>query len=210
MPHLVLIGDLIASRQLPERGKTQEKLAAALERLNATSAERLASPYTITLGDEFQAVFRTADRIFHDAVTLLLALHPIRIRFAWGIGRIETPLNPEMAIGMDGPAFHHAREAMTVLKKTPHLFGISGEPLPRAGLALAALHLISHSLHKWKKNRLHVLSLLGEDMAIKDIAARIGISDKAVYKTIDSGGLRIILSLFEELAGLINESLDTK
>lgn len=210
MQHLILIGDIIASRRLPDRKATQEKLAATVAHLNRRSVHALSSPYTITLGDEFQAVFHCADTIFHDAVSLLLALHPVQIRFAWGLGSLDTPLNPDMAIGMDGPAFHHARAAMTALKKTPHLFTIAGEPLQHPGLAEASLHLISHSLHKWKKNRLHVFSLLSEGMAVKTIARRLGISEQAVYKTIDAGGLRIILSLFEELALLINESLKEK
>jgi hypothetical protein len=69
----------------------------------------LISPYTITLGDEFQAVLKNARHLFGDIITILYVIYPTKIRFSIGIGDIQTPVNPNQAIGMDGTAFYNAR-----------------------------------------------------------------------------------------------------
>ena len=79
MKRIVLIGDIVSSKQITDRALIQERLAAALEELNNRQDPDLASPYTITLGDEFQAVFDSADALFCDAISILLALHPEQV-----------------------------------------------------------------------------------------------------------------------------------
>jgi hypothetical protein len=57
MAHLVVIADIIASRQLPDRAQIQRRLRESLAARNAAHAEGdLLSPYTLTLGDGLQAV----------------------------------------------------------------------------------------------------------------------------------------------------------
>lgn len=69
------------------RAALQRQLDGALQQLNQRNAY-LASPYTLTPGDEFQAVLNRADHLFHDICTLLAALHPQRIRFSMAAGLI--------------------------------------------------------------------------------------------------------------------------
>ena len=208
MKRTVLIGDIVSSRQITDRALIQDRLAATLEELNNRQDPDLASPYTITLGDEFQAVFNRADTLFCDAVAILLALHPEQVRFSFGIGAIETPINPNRAIGMDGPAFYNARKGIEELKATPYLFNIAGMDASQATLVKQSLRLISHNLCKWNRNRLQVMAMLCEGLPAKEIGDRVPISNTAVYKTIDAGALQIIIQLFAEVTKLINESLE--
>jgi len=64
------------------------------------------------LGDEFQAVFSGAQNIWSCIFVIESALHPVRFRFGLGVGGIDTAINRKQSIGMDGPAFHLAREAV--------------------------------------------------------------------------------------------------
>lgn len=207
MKKIALIGDIVSSKKIVDRKEIQEKLQSILGSINSRKDTHLVSPYIITLGDEFQALFDQADNLFLDAFLILQAIYPVKIRFSYGIGTIETMINQKYAIGMDGPAFHNAREGIEELKKTSYLFNITGLENYQSNLCIMALRLISHNLHKWNNNRLDVFTLLYESKSVKEISERVKLSDKAIYKTIDDGDLKTILELFKEISKIINESL---
>ena len=207
MAYLVLIGDLVASRHSPQRRELQQRLKAVLKRLNQQTPGP-ASPYTLTLGDEFQAVFTRADTIFDDMIQILAALHPDQVRFALGLGEITTDLNPDQALGMDGPAFYRARDGIDHLKDSGDLFIIEGLPDTWADLARGSLSLLSNRIGKWEANRLAILHGLLTDRPVKDIARELGISEQAVYKNINNGGLKAVIQVLSALARLLNASLN--
>lgn len=203
--NIVLVGDLVASRRIVERSAVQERLRDCLRQLNSKKREGLLSPYTITLGDEFQAVFSTPDRLFRDSLTVLIALYPVEVRFSFAIGEISTAINTKQAIGMDGPAFHEARATIDRLKKTKNLFAIASSD--GAGLTLInqSLALISHTIGKWPRNRLELLRGLSENRTIKQMARDLRVTDKAVYKSIDAGAIRTIVPLLEEIIASLRQ-----
>ncbi len=203
--NIVLVGDLVASRRIVERSAVQEKLRACLRQLNSKKREGLVSPYTITLGDEFQAVFSTPDRLFRDALTVLIALYPVEVRFSFAVGDISTAINTKQAIGMDGPAFHEARATIDRLKKTKNLFAIAS--LNSAGLTLInqSLALVSHTIGKWPRSRLEILQGLSENRTVKQMARDLRVTDKAVYKSIDAGAIRTIVPLLEEITASLRQ-----
>ena len=40
----------------------------------------------------------------------------MKLRFGIGVGEISTVINPEMALGADGPGYYNARKAIEDLK----------------------------------------------------------------------------------------------
>ncbi len=206
MNYLVLIADIVASKQIPLREKTQEELKIVLQILNERNIHRV-SPYTITLGDEFQAVFSNADHFFHDAIQVLSAVYPVKVRFSLGVGSVLTEINHSMAIGMDGPAFYNARRGMDDLKNSNSLFAIEGIETGSNALVRECLNLVSYNCINWNRNRLRVFASLYEKKDIQRIATELGISDKAVYKTISEGNLTNIFRLLKEITLIINRSL---
>ena len=113
-PLTAVIGDLVGSRQFspPERGEVQVELRQFLNRLNQNYRAAVLSDFVITTGDEFQALLRDPELIPDLAWAVEAQLGRIGVRLGIGFGTIYTPLRP-VAIGMDGPAFHQAREAIT-------------------------------------------------------------------------------------------------
>jgi hypothetical protein len=197
------VGDLVASRKIVERSAVQERLRACLKQLNSKKREGLVSPYTITLGDEFQAVFSAPDRIFRDALTVLIALYPVSVRFSCALGEISTAINTKQAIGMDGPAFHEARATIDRLKKRKSLFAIASPDGSGVTLINQSLALVSHTIGKWPRSRLEILRGFSENRNVKQMARDLRVTDKAVYKSIDAGAIRTIVPLLEEIiAGL--------
>ncbi len=198
MQIIAVIGDIIESKELARREAFQRKLAAALAAVGGPGSG-LASPYTITLGDEFQAVYRSAGTVWRDVVDILAALHPVRVRFAIGVGELTTRLNPKQALGMDGPAFHRARAAMTELKDGPVRFRVAGAQEADWRLANHTLGLLSRHLDGWSRNRLQVLAGLLHGRPVREIEAALRISKVAVYKNINAAALDEVVAICQEI-----------
>ncbi len=209
MNYLVLIGDIKDSKKIKDRQALQERLAATFRALNRNHPSLL-SPFTITLGDEFQAVYQQADELFRDIFAIEAAIAPQKVRFSLGIGAIRTALNRRQAIGMDGPAFHQARRGIEQLKQTSLLFTIAGENIPHLNLANRSLYLLSHLLQGWSANRFRILSALLREKSVKEIARDLDISSVAVYKNMKAGALETVISLTKSIANFLNEQVGTQ
>lgn len=204
--HLVLIADIESSRKVTDRGALQESLKSLLRHLNLEPAGRI-SPLTITLGDEFQAVYGSAERVFTDAVEILAGLHPQVARFSFGIGPITTAINPNAALEMDGPAFYAARDGMSALKKDHGLLRVSGIDAAGLDLVNSSLFLVGSEIRSWNALRLRALAALNRGLNVRQIAAETGVSDKAIYKTIADGHLHQVRKYLKDAAEVINGQL---
>jgi hypothetical protein len=174
------------------------------------AAEGLLSPYTITLGDEFQAVYKVGDSLFRDFTHVQYRLYPERVRFAVGVGRLTTAINRDRAIGMDGPAFHLSRESIQELKKWDRIFGVKGIAEDANRWVQPALTLLSHMELSWKKSRFQILYSLLDDQAAQAVAQSLRLSRAAVYKNIQAGALNTVIEIYREVTTVINESLAQK
>jgi hypothetical protein len=210
MKYLVLIGDVVDSRKSEDRGALQRRLQRAIESAGRHTESRMASAPTVTLGDEFQAVYRDADGVFADIFSLLHALAPVRVRFALAIGEIVTPINRRQAIGMDGPAFHAARDVLTRLKKDGRLFGVSGLPPPTAYWLAPTLAVLSSQVLAWRDTRLRLFAglLKGEDSGT--LARTVRITPRAVNKNIRAADLDEWTLLLRGLSIELNQTLQIR
>ena len=206
---IAVIGDIVGSKELPRREALQQQLAATLKAVGR-SARGLASPYTLTLGDEFQAVYRAADSIFADIVTIMAEVHPVRVRFALGVGALTTRINAKQALGMDGPAFHLARAALLALKDDGRLLRLAGSPADRWTLANHVLNLLSHQIAGWERNRLQILAGLLRGRKVREIEDGLSVSTVAVYKNIRAAALDEVVGICQELAAAMNAALTAK
>lgn len=210
--YLVLIGDIESSRELGEvdRKQLQKNLSGVLEELN-NQENGTVSPYTVTLGDEFQAVFQQADRVFMDVMKILARIHPVMARFSLGLGNIHTDINNEEAIGMDGPAFYNARKGIEYLKKEEFLFSIETEEEkpPISTLINGSLQMISAEIRSWNQNRKKISYMLAEGLDYKTIAAELGITEQAVSKNKNEGLLDVIDTISRSLIELLNQKLES-
>lgn len=206
MKKIVLIGDIVASKKIKNRAEVQKKLVRLFKNINENN-KTLDSPFTITLGDEFQALYNKADNIFKDIWQIMYVLYPERVRFSIGVGELNTKVNKKQAIGMDGPAFYNARSGLDELKEYSFLFNISGEDIENIDFTRQVLFLVSRVITKWKTSRMKIFDSLYQGNTVKTIARKLKISDKAVYKNIDTGGMYMVMALFEEISNLLNKAI---
>lgn len=120
--YCAMIGDLIGSKKIePEqREKVQTRLRQLLDEMNEKYSEYMASPFLLTLGDEFQGLLTASEAALEimEYIDRGLAEHCVRIRYGLGLGEISTgSVNREQALGDDGSAYHRAREGIELLRK---------------------------------------------------------------------------------------------
>ena len=114
--HFIVMGDILKSSKYDGK-ELMRDFKGLVSSCNRKLAEGILSPYTITLGDEFQGVSKS----LYWSVQSLLYLEesslrkgfPFMLRYVVHYGRIDTPLNRKIAHGMVGRGLTRARELLT-------------------------------------------------------------------------------------------------
>ena len=200
MNYCAVIADIINSKKIDNRGELQNRLATALNDLNKSSSN-LVSPYTITLGDEFQAVCKAETAVISELFTIMKAIYPVKIRISVGIGSISTKINRSSAIGMDGPAFYTARDGMNEMKRYnfTNIQFFTGEASNEISLINRMHSLVFSMMDKWKPNTFYTFEALLKNKNIKDIQTELDISERAVYKLIETHNLNYYFDYFNTI-----------
>lgn len=204
--YIAVIGELIDSKKITDRSQFQDHLQTGLAAISKQTS--IASPYTIILGGEFQAVYRSGQSLFSNLFAIRALLHPESCRFAIAIGGLNTPINPAQAIGMDGPAFHKAREAIITLKAEKEQLAITGLSRSMKALVDPLVNLLWASTGNWNANRLEVLVGLMKGQTERELANRLDLSERAIYKNLKDGQLREWANLIREVEMRITQVLD--
>lgn len=140
---LAVIGDIVKSREIIDRAPVQRGLEDTLSAISRGN-KSVMSAWTVTLGDEFQALYASPEGLMQDIWEVQALLFPYQARFAIGLGEIVTDIDPLSTHKVDGPAFHEARAGIEALKvQGEGLFAVRQGGSPRESaediLNLAAL-----------------------------------------------------------------------
>lgn len=189
-----LLGDVIASRDNADRASLQRSLVETMSQVN--SAVPTLQPLTMTVGDEFQALFPGLAEAFAATLHLQLALDP-RIDVRFGIGWGELTLVPtEPPFGQDGPCWWRARDAIEEIKlgESSNLVARSSRVRCHTGSSLDPLlngyltardHIVE-GLDSVDR-RLGLMRMSGTTQA--EMAAAVGLTQGSVSRRFQSHGL---------------------
>lgn len=199
------IGDVSASRDLAagERGELQKQLEALLDRVNEELDEAVLADFTITVGDEFQGLLVRPGALPELMWRLRDRLPEVRFWTGVGFGTLDTELE-ERAIGMDGPAFHRAREAL----EAAHDGGLHGGVFSGFGEDDGVLGGLARLL-EWQREgftdaqREAVRRVRGGETQT-EAAREIGVSRQAVSKRLAAAGWRAYRDGEESLRTLLS------
>ncbi|HED10926.1 MAG TPA: hypothetical protein ENJ10_09580 [Caldithrix abyssi] len=183
--YIVIIGDIIRSRLQQERAALQKRFQTALGYSALKFADKVISPPTLTIGDEFQVVLPVDGPVFDLLAQFEFSMNYIPFRYGFGLGAIATQINRKAAIGMDGPAFYNAREALESARKNGFIYHFKGAGAPYTQSINLLLHWVSLRRASWKllkKQSYYLYHHRG--MKQKDIARRLEVSQPAVSKII--------------------------
>lgn len=120
----ILMADVIDSRKKEPKALIH-KLRELVGVINKEH-DRIQSPLTITLGDEFQGIVPSVSEgiqiIFEIEELILQNNSEIRLNYVLNLGEIETDINPKVAYEMMGEGLTLARESLAWLKKEDQRF----------------------------------------------------------------------------------------
>ena len=104
--YAVIIGDIVNSRAMDNRGEVQKRFRTVLSDINTKYKAYISAEFKITLGDEFQGLLSDRRNIFRIIMEIEDLMQPVRFRFGIGIGTIDTDINYGDSSEIDGPAYH--------------------------------------------------------------------------------------------------------
>jgi SatD family (SatD) len=186
-PFAVLMGDLVGSERARSVQAVHRTFNKAVDSANKRHAESIASPLTITLGDEFQGLLRTLLTAWSVAAELRLGLLAANVscRFVIGTTHLETPVNPKQAWNMMGSGLAAAREKLND-KRTgnAYRFSLPGEPIFESLLDAVGDSLTEVELG-WTTTQLEYYSRVRDASRTNAKTARsLGITPRSLYKVL--------------------------
>ena len=203
--HLVLTGDLIASRKVADREALQATLLKTLRALNRRFRDLVEVPLSVSAGDEFQGVFRPDGEIVRLVDALERELHPVEARVGIGIGAISTRFR-KRSQEMDGEAFRFAREALEATRRpspdTWLWFRTAAEEFDLAANAIALLATLAK--RGWKALHWRRAALRDKGWSEERIAAKEGVTQVAVSLSLRSAGHAAVRQAESRLMRLIS------
>ena len=201
--YLALIADVIDSKMVQERFDLQKQLEETLQTMNELFGEFLASSFTLTLGDEFQALLKADAPVFQIIDTLRSELTPTQLRFGIGLGEIVTDIDPLQSIGADGPAYWNARAAINLIHQkndygNTQIYYSSGKE--KQDFFVNALIASGEAIRSgWRGSQEEILldllkrCVYSENFSQQDLAQSLEINPSALSKRLKSSSIRVYL-----------------
>lgn len=200
---LALIADVIDSKMVQERLDLQKQVEKTLQKMNELFGDYLASRFTLTLGDEFQALLKVDAPVFQIIDTLRSELTPTQLRFGIGLGEIVTAIDPLQSVGADGPAYWNARAAINFVHQkndygNTQIYFSSGKE--NQDFFVNALIASGEAIRSgWRDSQEEILlnllkrSVYSESFSQQDLAQSLAINPSALSKRLKSSSVRVYL-----------------
>lgn len=200
---LALIADVIDSKMVQERLDLQKQVEKTLQKMNELFGDYLASRFTLTLGDEFQALLKVDAPVFQIIDTLRSELNPTQLRFGIGLGEIVTAIDPLQSVGADGPAYWNARAAINFVHQkndygNTQIYFSSGKE--NQDFFVNALIASGEAIRSgWRESQEEILlnllkrSVYSETFSQQDLAQSLGLNPSALSKRLKSSSIRVYL-----------------
>ena len=201
--YLALIADVIDSKMVKERLDLQKQVEKTLQKMNELFGDYLASRFTLTLGDEFQALLEVDAPVFQIIDTLRLELNPTQLRFGIGLGEIVTAIDPLQSVGADGPAYWNARAAINFVHQkndygNTQIYFSSGKE--NQDFFVNALIASGEAIRSsWRDSQEEILlnllkrSVYSESFSQQDLAQSLALNPSALSKRLKSSSIRVYL-----------------
>lgn len=206
--YVAVIGDIRGSRELDDRQNAQEEFKNHVESLNAhVSDDAIASRFTVTTGDEFQGLLTGSTAAIEAAIVTSDRLNPVQLRFGIGLGELETELNPDRAIGMDGPCFHLAREAIDSARADDAWLRVGGWPNDLDARVNTMFDLVQCVREDWTERQAQFAIALEEEGTQTRVAERFDVTKSTVSQSLNAGHVKEVREAERTLATLLEEAL---
>ncbi len=170
--HYIIMADIISSRYIKKEEDFMGQFKALTNLANKTFQDRIVSPLTITLGDEFQGIVDSAQTLFELVFFLeeqrIEAGYTFQLRYSLVYGEIETEINTKIAYEMYGPGLTQAREGLQKAKDSGQHYYVDLKTAPEAQLKLC-LELYQSIKSEWKPREYKIVAAFLKHNDYKDL-----------------------------------------
>lgn len=175
--YYILMADIVESRSR-EGSNLMEGFKYMVEETTVQYKPKFISPLTITLGDEFQSIVQSLqdgiDMIFNIEEYRIRKKYNFELRYVINYGKIDTPINTEIAHEMLGKGLTEAREALKNLKHKDQNYMVLLNDKKLADY-LNQLFFICHSIiSHWSKKDYDIISYFLRERDYKKVAELAG------------------------------------
>ena len=183
--YFILMGDVIGSRRL-HAAELRRQLKNLLSACNRHLKAEILSPYTTTLGDEFQGVpgslYSAAESLFCIEEERIKNQYDFGVRYVVHYGEIDTPISREIAYEMMGPGLTRARALLTDKRRGQPRFCFD---LPDKELAENLTRLcsvIDGLVDRWNPRDYALIFAMLSSTSNEDVAAEHGKNRSQIWK----------------------------
>lgn len=183
--HYIVMADVVRSTSY-DGNELMGEFKRIVEECNYAHKDTLLSPFTITLGDEFQGVAASL-RAAVDSILFLedrvLTVRPaFSLRYVLVYGAIDTPINPAIAHGMVGSGLASAREMLTKKRRGRQRFQLDLGGSSYAEELRMVFRLLELLSTHWKEKDYILIRELLWSSDDKAIALRFGKTTSQIWK----------------------------
>lgn len=151
----ILMGDVIGSSDY-ESEKLGKNLKELVGMANQGLDEKTLSPYTVTLGDEFQGITKSLrsgiETLFFLEEKRLIEVYDFKLHYVLHFGKIETEINPKTSYGMLGEGLTQARKKLTAKKRDRRRFNFSLASKEKTKQLNRLFEVLDGIIERWKKD----------------------------------------------------------
>ena len=181
----VVLGDVVASREIDDREAFRDTVAAALDSVNGRYRDDLAAEFAIVKGvDEIAGVLETPRNGYRLLRDVVAAVRPGAIRFAVVYGEIDVGAAGDDVGEMDGPAFHRADEALTDVADAALYVAFSGRRPGLDPLVETCVNLLLMAREGWTERQRAMVAAYEETGTQEAVARRFDVSQQTVSATL--------------------------
>lgn len=185
----VLLGDVVRSREAPNREGLRSKLEEACENLNRMHRDHLRAEFGILKGvDEIGAVLGSVAEISRIVSYLEESISPTTIRVVVVHGGVDTAVSTRDIARMDGAGFHAAAALMEDLKSKGLLFSMAVGDSILDGAIVSAVNAIEMLKGSWTKRNREVAREYELEGSQARAGIRLGVSQQAVSAALQKIG----------------------
>lgn len=183
--YYILMGDVIASSDY-EPVKLGTELKELVDAANKELAKITLSPYTITLGDEFQGVTRSLnsgiETLFYLEEQRLVKELDFKLHYVLHSGKIETRINPETSYGMLGEGLTQARKMLTAKKRDRKRFNFSLNDKEQSEQLNRMFEVLDGIMESWKKDDFALIVDMIQNSNDRQVGDKHGKDRSQIYR----------------------------
>jgi len=205
--YLALLGDIRRSRILGNRELAQSAFLDIIEDVNEQFQSKLAVPFVVSRGDEFQGLLSTPESALEivDAFDARSDLFSFRYGLGWG--KVGTAFRPRTT-EMDGTCFLNAYSALERSKREDRWVTFEGAPVEQEHVINANFRSIQVIRDRWTTKQKTAVNMRRGRVTLSVTAEAMGIDKSTLSKMLKAAHYEQLLEMEEALTILMQNYLD--